>query len=97
MEWDIMVALSETSRQPAFTVEELIRIYEESGRSTDGAVLQAKAKELFPESEAPLCLRAGGSRAFDVGGGEFQRPAYTLSSHLCRCVGIMKDGQPREY
>lgn len=97
MEWDIMVALSETSRQPAFTIEELTQIYEASGHSTDEAVLQAKARELFPDSQAPLYLRPGGSRAFDVGDGVFERPAYTLSSHLCRCIGIMKNGGLREY
>lgn len=92
-----MIALTEASQQPAFTTAQLMQIFEESGRSTDKLVLQSKAKELFPSLNAPLYFRAGGSRAFDVGDGEYERPAYTISSHLCRCVGIMKDGKLMEY
>lgn len=89
--------LEEFRQGPSFTVEELTQIYEHSGRSNDEAALRAAARELFPDSKAPLYCRPGGARAFDLPGGVVERPLFTLSSFHCRSIGIMRDGSVRPY
>ncbi len=97
MKRDLGEFLEEFRSSPAFTVEELLQIYEHSGRSTAETALRAAAAELFPGSQAPLYYTAGGFRAFDMGDGTVEQPVATLGSFLCRSVGILKNGEARPY
>ncbi len=97
MKRDLVEFLEEYRQGPAFTVEQLMQIYEASGRSTDLTALKAAAQSLFPDCAAPLYCSPGGSRAFDLGDGVVEKPAYTLSSFLCRSIAIMPDGQVLPY
>lgn len=80
-----------------FTCEQLSSIWDETGHSADLEALKRVAKELFPEISAPLYFYEGGHRAFDTPDGRVESPQYTLSSHLCRSIGIMRDGSTHPY
>ena len=89
--------MKEWKARPAFTIEQLVTIYEESGRSTNFSELQAKARELYPDNDAPLYFCQGGFAGFDRGDGIHEKPAYTLGSHMCRNIAVLKDGRTEPY
>lgn len=85
-----------------FTAEELLQIYE-TARSTDLEVLRSAAQTLYPDRKddrglPPIAVWEGGGRAFPYGPhGDYCRPAFTITSPLCRMLGIMEDGTPHFY
>lgn len=88
--------------KPTFTTEQIIEIYEATGRSADIEVLRRKAAELFPgvkdeKGAPPLWRTEGVGRAFAMPDGSFAKPVWRLGSSYCRDVGILKDGTPLSY
>lgn len=81
----------------AFSTEQLMSIWEASGGSPDINALKNTATRLFPGLDAPLYFSAGGHRAFESTDGTVELPQYTLTTHLCRAIGIMKDGSIHPY
>lgn len=89
--------MKEWKSQPAFTIEQLINIYEESGRSTNLVKLKEKANELYPNINAVIYLCEGGFCGFDRGDGISEKPAYTIGTHMCRNIAILKNGEAVPY
>ena len=85
-----------------FTAEELLQIYE-TARSTDLEALRSAAQTLYPDRKddqglPPIAVWEGGGRAFPYGPhGDYRRTAFTITSPLCRMLGIMEDGSPHFY
>lgn len=84
-----------------FTLDELRQIYEVA-KTADQDTLRATARELFPdrltnEGVPPISSYAGGGRAFLHGGEGYEKPAYTIASKRCPCLGIMADGTAYSY
>ena len=83
------------------TAEQLIQIYEVSGRALDIERLRAVARELYPsiiepDGRAPIFLLDKSFKGFLVD-GEYKRAKYTITSRLVNGVGIMDDGTPISY
>ena len=99
-ELGIITMLAKTPKKAAFTVEQLIDIYERSGRKTDTDALRATARQLYPEilqdGQPPITCRPGCGRAFRVD-EEYVRPKFTLVTNRALMVGILPDGTPLEY
>lgn len=99
-ELGIITMLANTPKKAAFTLEQMIEIYEASGRKTDTAALRDTARRLFPDilenGQPPITAREGCARAFRVG-EEYVRPAFTLVTNYALMVGILPDGTPMEY
>lgn len=94
--------LPQSRKQPYFTAEQMIEIYEASGRSDDEFTLRQKAKELYPDivkadGVPPITKRPPHGRWFDKGDGTCGPAAFTLVSGMCRTVGIMEDGTPHPF
>ena len=87
-ELGIITMLANTPKKAAFTLEQMIEIYE------------ASARRLFPDilenGQPPITARVGCARAFRVG-EEYVRPAFTLVTNYALMVGILPDGTPMEY
>lgn len=99
-ELGIITMLAKKPKKAFFTAEQLIKIYETSGRSTDTAVLRATARTLYPEvlqdGQPPISCREGCGRAFRVG-EEYVAPKYMLVTNRALAVGILPDGSAVEY
>ena len=100
---DIVTSIQKMQKDTVtFTAEELLKIYE-TARSTELTALQAAARSLYPDrkddrGEPPLSVWEGGGRAFPYGPhGDYRRPVCTITSPLCRMLGIMEDGTPHFY
>lgn len=84
-----------------FTVEELKQIYTAAG-TTDQEELRRVARTRFPdrltpEGIPPISSFEGGGRAFLHGGDGYSKPAWTIASKRCACLGIMADGTAYVY
>lgn len=84
-----------------FTAEELRQIYEAAGTAGQDK-LRETARQLFPdrltaEGIPPISSFEGGGRAFRHGGEGYQKPAWTIASKRCPCLGIMADGTAYVY
>ena len=99
-ELGIITMLAKTPKKASFTAEQLINIYEKSGRQTETSALRATARQLYPEilqnDQPPLTCRAGCGRAFRVD-EEYVRPKFTLVTNRALMVGILEDGTALEY
>lgn len=99
-ELGIITMLAKKPKKAFFTAEQLIEIYEKSGRQTDTAALRATARELFPgilqDGEPPITCRPGCGRCFHVG-EEYIPPKYMLITNRALAVGILPDGSALEY
>ena len=99
-ELGIITMLAKTPKKAAFTAEQMIHIYETSGRQTDTAALRAAARELYPDilqdGEPPILCSAGCGRYFPVG-DEYVAPTHTLITNRALMVGILPDGTPAEF
>ena len=100
---DIVTSISKMNRGlVTFTVEELRQIYETAGEVEEGKLRQT-ARTLFPdrltaEGEPPISCYEGGGRAFRHGPDqEFEKPAWTIASRRCPCLGVMADGTAYSY
>lgn len=87
--------------KPHFSPDQIIEIYEAAGRSLDRNILDAKAKELYPDilepdGRSPIFVREGTGKAFLVN-GERVKGTHTLASRMLVDVGILKDGTPIPY
>lgn len=85
------------NERSAFTVEQMEDIWDASGHAASIEALETVARRLFPDLDAPLYFAKGGHRAFAVADGTVELPQYTLTTHLCRAIGIMKDGSVYPY
>jgi len=94
-------SLQTERHRPTFSTEQILQIYEASGRSTDLEVLQAQARVLFPEiledGAPPLWKANGAGRAFRRPDGTFERAVCRFGSNCCRDLGILADGTPEIY
>lgn len=84
-----------------FTTDQLIQIYEASGRSLNADMLQSTAKDLYPDvlesnGRAPIFVLDRSFKGFLVE-GEYKRAKHTISSRLVNAIGIMDDGTPISY
>jgi len=99
-ELGIITMLAKAPKKASFTAEQMIRIYEESGRKTDTAALRATARALYPDilqdGEPPISCLSGSGRAFHVG-EDYIVPTHTLVTYRALMVGILPDGTPLEY
>lgn len=84
-----------------FTGEQLAEIYEATGRSSDVAIIRAKASEMYPDivddEGVPIWKLPSHGRSFDRGDGTYEMPAFVLTSNKCNSMGVMKDGTPRPF
>ena len=86
---------------PYFTADQLIEIYEESGRSLDAEKLQSTALRLYPDVigpdyKPPVFLRPGSYKGFLVD-GDYHKAKFSIMSRLVNGIGIMEDGTPIPY
>lgn len=99
-ELGIITMLAKTPKKAAFTAEQITRIYEHSGRSTDTAALRAAARELFPEilqnNEPPLTCSPASGRWFLVE-DEYVAPTHMIITNRALMVGVLPDGTLKEY
>ena len=99
-ELGIITMLAKAPKKASFTAEQLIRIYEESGRKTDTAALRETALKLFPDilqdGIPPISCLPGSGRTFQVG-DSYLSPTHTLVTYRALMVGILPDGTPLEY
>ena len=99
-ELGIITMLAKSPKKAAFTAQQMIHIYEQSGRQTDTAALRATARQLYPDilqdGEPPILCSEGCGRFFPVG-DEYVVPAYTLITNRALMVGVLPDGTPVEY
>ena len=84
-----------------FTEEQLNILYEATGRSVDREVLDAKAKELYPDiididGRSPVFSRAGAGKAFLVN-GIYVKGVHSLVSNYGYGIGILEDGAVDPY
>ncbi len=94
--------LSKSGKQPYFTMEQMIEIYEASSRSDDESTLRQKAKELHPDilkadGTPPITKLPAHGRWFPTANGSYGPAAFTLVSGMCNSVGIMEDGTPHPF
>lgn len=99
-ELGIITTLAGLPKKASFTLEQLLQIYETSGRATTTDALRTTARTLFPDiledGEPPIACYPGFGRAFRVG-EELIRPVFTLVTNQALLVGILPDGTPMEY
>lgn len=84
-----------------FTEEQLVEIYEATGRSSDINVIRAKASELYPDivddEGIPIWKLPPHGRSFNCGDGTYEMPAFVLASNKCSSMGVMQDGTPHPF
>lgn len=91
------------SKQTAvyFTEEQLVEIYEATGRSSDINVIRAKASEMYPgivdDEGIPIWKLPSHGRSFNCGDGTYEMPAFVLASNKCNSIGVMRDGTPHPF
>lgn len=99
-ELGIITMLAKSPKKAAFTAEQMIHIYETSGRKTDTDALRATARELYPEilqdGVPPISCLPGSGRSFRVG-EEYISPTHMLVTHRALMIGILPDGTALEY
>lgn len=78
------------------TGQELLDIYDASGRSVNLAVLQNKADEMFPERQAHLYLRQGAGRGFIDADGKLLTAKFTIGCGP-ECIAVLGDGSAKIY
>ena len=83
-------------RDPALLPEQIIQVYEESGRSIDPATLQEVSDRLFPDSGVRFYCLAGGGRGYINEDGSMSKPKYTIGTGPTP-VAIMEDGTALPY
>jgi len=88
-------------RHTYFTEDQIVEIYEATGRSSDIGLIRAKASELYPDivdgEGVPIWKLPSHGRSFTMEDGTHQMPAFVLTSKKCNSVGIMEDGTPRPF
>jgi len=99
-ELGIITMLAKAPKKASFTAEQMIDIYEQSGRKTDTAALRATARKLYPDilqdGEPPISCLPGSGRSFHIGEA-YVSPTHTLVTHRALMVGILPDGTALEY
>lgn len=84
-----------------FTTEQLIEIYEHTGRNPKIEALRKAASELYPDivvdGKPPLILHNGDGRAVARTGrlqnAVWEKPAHILHSNACLPLVILSDGE----
>lgn len=95
----------EEKKQDRFTVEELQKIYEASGRSVDIEALREAARRLYPErmaGDTPASLYVLDKpygRAFRRGADpdEYEKPTHTIASIGQNLLAVFADGESEPY
>lgn len=99
-ELGIITMLAKSPKKAAFTTEQMIEIYEASGRKTQTKALRATAQTLYPhilqDGHPPITCHVGSGRAFHIN-GEYIYPKFTLVTNRALMIGILPDGSAVEY
>lgn len=99
-ELGIITMLAKSPKKSAFTSEQMIEIYEASGRKTNTQALRTTAQKLYPhilqDGPPPITCHPGSGRAFRIN-GEYIRPKFTLVTNRALMIGILPDGSAVEY
>ena len=99
-ELGIITMLAKKPKKASFTAEQMIAIYEASGRKTDTEALRKAALELYPDilqdGQPPITCLPGGGRAFRVG-EDYVKPTHMLVTNRTLMIGILPDGTALEY
>lgn len=99
-ELGIITMLAKTPKKAAFTAEQMIEIYERSGRKADTDALRNTARQLYPDilqdGQPPITCSPGSGRFFLLG-EEYVAPTHMLITNRALMIGILPDGTPMEY
>ena len=91
-----MGGIGRLGRKPALLEEQIIQVYEESGRSLDPGVLQEVSDRLFPDAGVKFYHLEGGFRGYIHEDGSMSKPKHTIGTGPT-CVAIMEDGSALPY
>lgn len=91
-----MKSAGRAEREPSLTMDQIILVYEESGRSIDPAVLTEVAHRMFPDHGVKFHSCEGGFRGYIDEDKEMRKPKYTIGTGPT-LVAIMEDGSARPY
>lgn len=83
-------------RDPALLPEQIIQVYEESGRSIDPATLQEVSDRLFPNAGVKFYHIDGGFRGYINEDGSMSKPKHTIGTGPT-WIAIMEDGTALPY
>ncbi len=99
-ELGIITMLARSPKKAAFTSQQMIEIYEASGRKTDTNALRAAARTLYPDilqnGQPPITCHPGTGRAFRINDA-YIRPEFMLVTNQALMIGILPDGSAVEY
>lgn len=91
-----MGGIGRLGRKPALLEEQIIQVYEESGRSLDPDMLQKVSDRLFPDAGVKFYHLEGGFRGYIDEDGSMSKPKHTIGTGPTY-VAIMKDGSALPY
>ena len=99
-ELGIITMLAKSPKKAAFTTQQMLEIYEVSGRKTNTEALRNTAKKLYPDilqgDHPPITCHPGSGRGFLIN-GEYVRPKFMLVTNCALMIGILPDGSAIEY
>jgi hypothetical protein len=100
-ELGIITMLAKKPKKKAFTIEQLLEIYEKAGRSVKVEQLRETAHELYPDivqdGKIPVFVKEGMAGRGFVIDGKLVKPKWTISTHMARSIGILEDGTARGF
>lgn len=91
-----MSGIGRLGRKPALSTEQIIQVYEESGRSLNPDLLQEVSDRLFPDAGVKFYHLEGGFRGYINEDGSMSKPKHTIGTGPT-WVAIMEDGRAEPY
>lgn len=91
-----MAKIGRLGRDPALTKEQMVEVYEASGRSVDPKVLQDISDQMFPDSEVRWYRLEGSFKGFVDEDGVMHKAKFTLGTGP-NWVGVLENGTALPY